>query len=373
MWIDLIRKNCQSCVIGHSWLTQQTNNIAGKPRLARSSTSPKALLFPAPSAERMTSFSHYEILGVAKTATDDEIKIAYRKIAKHCHPDKFPLGANIMKLVNQAKQDLDNGLQSKEWYLLDRESMTGYERWRSTRQHSYDESDDESEEESDDESEEESGSNYHGRSRHGWEEYSYGYDEDEAGKWGSMPGSGCYEHTKPQSENTTAGDGQSKANQTSSNINGSGKDAGGQGASERGWSFHSKENTKPNYQSSSGAPGNDTSGYNKCSGKYEYTQKQPYDQQDEYEHHYHKWHNQNCGGGSGFQQQPQSGGFSFNAGCGFQQQHQQQQQMCFKCEGRGSTQTTAVSPIPHSFNEHNLISNQSLVHILGGELHCMPR
>lgn len=51
---------------------------------------------------------YYKILGLEKTATDEEIKQAYRKLAHQYHPDKAHGNSDKFKEINEAYQTLSN-------------------------------------------------------------------------------------------------------------------------------------------------------------------------------------------------------------------------------------------------------------------------
>ena len=73
----------------------------------------------------------YEILGVEKTATDDQIKKAYRKLALKLHPDKnkAPGAEESFKLVGKAYGCLSDASKRKSYDMFgtDGEQNRGFQ------------------------------------------------------------------------------------------------------------------------------------------------------------------------------------------------------------------------------------------------------
>ncbi|HLD28443.1 MAG TPA: DnaJ domain-containing protein, partial [Patescibacteria group bacterium] len=58
---------------------------------------------------------YYEVLGVNKSATQDEVKKAFRKLAHEHHPDKGNGNADKFKEINEAYQTLNNPQKRKQY------------------------------------------------------------------------------------------------------------------------------------------------------------------------------------------------------------------------------------------------------------------
>lgn len=77
----------------------------------------------------MDNKNYYDILGVPKTASSDEIKSAYRKLAKQYHPDFHPgdqAAAEKFKEINEANAVLSDEQKRKQYdYELEHPGMAG--------------------------------------------------------------------------------------------------------------------------------------------------------------------------------------------------------------------------------------------------------
>ncbi len=75
----------------------------------------------------MAKRDYYEVLGIAKTASDDEIKKAYRKLAMKYHPDRNPDNAEAEEKFKECAEAYEVLSDSEKRSMYDRMGHNAFE------------------------------------------------------------------------------------------------------------------------------------------------------------------------------------------------------------------------------------------------------
>ena len=88
----------------------------------------------------MAFIDYYKILGISKTATDKDIKTAYRKLARKYHPDLNPENKEAelkFKEINEANEVLSDSENRKKYDKYGKDWKHGEEYEKARQQHSH--------------------------------------------------------------------------------------------------------------------------------------------------------------------------------------------------------------------------------------------
>ena len=74
----------------------------------------------------------YEVLGIPRTATDDEVKKAYRNLARRYHPDNYASGSAQAAASEETMKEINEAYDAIQRERQGRSSGTGYSSYSSS-------------------------------------------------------------------------------------------------------------------------------------------------------------------------------------------------------------------------------------------------